>query len=360
MRQVHAIPPPTDRPARGCPVLLLPMNLLCLAMVPLALLPGMLRAASAPSPATTAPPPPAASSQSGGFVFSLLPKSLQKNPRLDFNIFTEMTPEGRAVAAPTQEKPAYYVAQAGGVYQGGIGSEGAFKSPPLEKLEQMMQKSLAEGGYLPGEPAGRPPTVAIVYHWGAHSFHPPEDVREENGVGSPPLPEVVVRKALLDRALLLGGAKFAREVVRAMEQVDRKATLQRSFVPPDGGDFMGSVGDMMPDPFEQLRARSPEMERLVVELFSSSFFVIASAYNYDALAKGQRRLLWRTKLTVNSLGVNMLETIPLLIATGGPYFGRETVDPVVIAKRVSRSGKVEVGTPTVVPDKPAPANAPGP
>ena len=25
---------------------------------------------------------------------------------------------------------------------------------------------------------------------------------------------------------------------------------------PEGGDFMGSVGDMLPDPFEQLRNRS--------------------------------------------------------------------------------------------------------
>ena len=31
------------------------------------------------------------------------------------------------------------------------------------------------------------------------------------------------------------------------------------FIAPEGGDFMGGVGDMLPDPFEQLRNRTPEL-----------------------------------------------------------------------------------------------------
>jgi len=45
------------------------------------------------------------------------------------------------------------------------------------------------------------------------------------------------------------------------------------------------------------------MARWSTSCSASSFFVVASAYDYDALAKGQRRLLWRTKMTVNALGV---------------------------------------------------------
>lgn len=294
--------------------------------------------------------------KSGGFVFSLLPKSLQKNPRLEFNIITEMTAEGRKLTPPTRETPAYYVSQAGGAYAGGVGAEHGIKAPPLEKLQQMMEKALADGGYFPGDGAAKLPSVAVIYHWGSHSFQPPAEVTDDTGAPLEQVPESVLRKALLDRALLLGGAKFAREVLRAMEQVDQKASMQRSFVAAPGSDVGGSVGDMMRDPFDELRSRSPEMERLVDELFSSSFFVVASAYDYAALAKGQRRLLWRTKMTVNSLGVNMTETIPPLIASAGPYLGRETKEPVVLAKRISREGKVEMGIPTVVPDKPATSN----
>jgi len=160
---------------------------------------------------------------------------------------------------------------------------------------------------------------------------------------------------LLERAGLLGGAKFVREVADAMEQVDQKAGLQRAFVAPEGGDFMGSVGDMLPDPFDRLRTRSVEMERLVDELFSSSYFVVASAYDYAAMAKGQRLLLWRTKMTVNSLGVNMAESVPPLIASAAPYFGKEMKDPVVVTKKLQRGGRVDVGTPVVVPEPAPPA-----
>ncbi|MEO7412770.1 MAG: hypothetical protein ABIZ81_05385 [Opitutaceae bacterium] len=329
----------------------------------IALLPAALFAAGSP-PVTTLSkePAPKAPKSEGGFVFSLLPKSLQRNPRLSFNVFTEMTAEGRKVPKPTPKQPAYYIAQAGGVYNGGVGAEYSTKAPPVEKLEQLMKNSLAEGGYLPADDASHPPTLVIIYHWGSHSFQPPQDTEgvdaDGNAVVTPAMPEIVLRKALLDRAMLLGGVKFTQDVSAAMGQVDQKAALQRNFTPVEGSDFGGSVGDMLPDPFEQLRNRSVEYDRMIDELFSSSFFVVASAYDYAALVKGQRRVLWRTKLTVNSLGVNMLETVPALIATGGAYFGRETETPVVINKRVSRDGRVEVGTPTVVPDPVAPATSP--
>lgn len=277
----------------------------------------------------------------GGFVFSLFPKSLQKNPRLEFNIMTEMTAEGRKVMPPTKQNPVYYVAQAGGPFNAGVGADYDVKPPPPEKLQLMMERALAEGGYLPTDGTAIPASLAVIYHWGSHSFQPPADMEGEDADGNPivtqAIPEVVLRKALLDRAMLLGGAKFTAEVARAMQELDQAVS---------------QIGN----PFDRLRTRSPDMERLVDELFSSSFFVVASAYDYAALAKGQRRLLWRTKMTVNALGVNMVESIPPLIASAGPYMGRETKDPVVLAKRISREGKVEVGTPTVVQD-PSPTGA---
>jgi hypothetical protein len=329
------------------------MNFLCRGVLSLGVFAAAVVSSPVASQAEEAKPV-----KSGGFVFSLMPKSLQKNPRLEFNIMTEMTAEGRKVTPPTPQAPAYYISQAGGAYNGGVGAEHNLKAPPVEKLQQMMEKSLADGGYFPADGAAKPPSVAIIYHWGSHSFHPPSEVTDDTGAPVEQVPEVVLRKALLDRAMLLGGIKFAKEVSRAMEQVDQKASMQRSFVPAPGSDIGGSVADMMRDPFDELRTRSADMDRLVDELFSSSFFVVASAYDYAALAKGQRRLLWRTKMTVNSLGVNMTESIPPLIASAGAYLGRETKDPVVLAKRISREGKVEMGTPTVVPDTKAPPAKP--
>ncbi len=305
---------------------------------------GLLHGAE--KPAAAAP-----KAKGGGFVFSLLPKSFQRNPRLDFNILTEMSEAGRRAPVPTADNPMFYVAQAGRMLNTGVGAEG-LKGPPREQIERLMHRALAAGGYRPSEGATQPPALVVVYNWGSSSFQPPEDASDAEGNGNVPVPEMELRKALLDRAMLLGGRKFQREVSDAMVQVDQKAAMTRVFAAPEGGDFMGSVGGMMRDPFDELRTRDAERERLVDELFSSSFFVVASAYDHDEMAKGRRVLLWRTKMTVNSLGVSIEESMPPLIVSAGPYLGRETKSPVVVTKRLDRSaGRVEIGEAIVVEDR---------
>ena len=294
-------------------------------------------------------------------VFSLLPKALQKHPRMEFNVVTEFTREGRKREVPSQQTPVYYVAQTGQVYNGGLmGPNGDLDSIATDQLQAMMRRSLAENGYREIASRSDAPTVAIIYQFGSYAFNPPATsdttaaLASEDDSALPPAPslqvgppELDIRRALLNRASLLGGHKFELLVADAMERVDQKAVLERVFTAPDGaGDFMGSVGQLLPEPFERLRARSAAMERLVDELFSSSYFVIATAYDLKALGQGERRLLWRTKMTVNSFGLNMAESLPPLIATAAPYLGRETREPVLLTKRLSRDGNVQIGAPT--------------
>lgn len=294
-------------------------------------------------------------------VFSLWPKAFQKHPRMEFNVVTEFTREGRARETPTAQSPVYYVAQTGSVYNGGLmGPNGNLDAITTEQLQTLMRRSLAENGYREIATRADTPTVAIIYQFGSYAFNPPapaETAARASEDDVAPLasatlqagpPELDIRRALLNRAALLGGRKFELLVADAMERVDQKAVLERVFTAPDGGeDFMGSVGQLLPEPFERLRARSAAMERLVDELFSSSYFVIASAYDVKALGKGERRLLWRTKMTVNSFGLNMAESLPPLIATAAPYLGRETREPVLLTKRLDRAGNVQVGAPTI-------------
>jgi hypothetical protein len=112
-------------------------------------------------------------------------------------------------------------------------------------------------------------------------------------------------------------------------------------------------------PFNLFVNANSKLFDLVEESFSSCYFVIASAYDYPAMRKGNRLLLWRTKMTVNSLGVSMTETLFPLITNAGPYFGRAMSEAATITKRISREGRVEIGTPVVVPDS-APPEPAGP
>ena len=80
---------------------------------------------------------------------------------------------------------------------------------------------------------------------------------------------------------------------------------------------------------------------------------IAHRYEHDrehdwAALERFADLATRSGLTVSADGVSQVQTLPTLIATGGPFFGREMSEPEILAKRPVPAGTVEVGVPTVV------------
>ena len=56
---------------------------------------------------TTTNPSQPAKKESSDWVFSILPKSLQKNPRLELTVITEMTDAGKSWPPVSAGKPAY-------------------------------------------------------------------------------------------------------------------------------------------------------------------------------------------------------------------------------------------------------------
>lgn len=270
-------------------------------------------------------------SRAGEFVFSLLPKAFQKNPLVNMSVITEMTQEGKMLAAPTAEYPGFYVAQAGGIrVEGRSESE---TPPPTAEIERIIQRSLATTHYHP-TPAGRTPQYVVVYHWGAHNLL-------EQGFPN------LGHKNLISRAALAGGKKFADEFARVVQEED----LYR-----EAGSY-ALFGDSL-SPLRLFREKSAHHRELVEQASAACYYVAVSAYEYATVARGRKVLLWRTKMTADSRGISMVETLPSLIATAGPYFGREMEHAATPMRRIPRQGRVEVGTPQVVPDTPATAVPP--
>ena len=54
------------------------------------------------------------------------------------------------------------------------------------------------------------------------------------------------------------------------------------------------------------------------------YFIIATAYDYAAATKDQKVVLWRTKMSTDSNGVSMDDSVPTLVANSGAYFGKES------------------------------------
>jgi hypothetical protein len=269
------------------------------------------------------------SDSGSAFSFSLLPKAFQSKPRIDMTVFTTLTDAGRLVAPASPEHPVYYVVYPGGFRE--LGGSYAGVHPPQEAdLERVMKKALATQGYLPATDAAHRPSVLVIFTWGMHSRLDPNTEAIS--------PEAMFQN-MIERAALVGGFGFAHRVGHAYED---RAMSQLS-----GPSFADASFNLI-DPVHRLTDDNARSEYLMDQINDDIYFVVASAYDYASVAQGKRTLLWRTNMTVNTAGVNMKETLPPLIATAAPFFGRETEGPEALQRRINRKGTVEIGNSTVV------------
>lgn len=307
----------------------------------------------AAEPDVTAPTkvPKKASSE---WVFELLPKSMQKNPRLDLTVITEMTEAGKKLPPVSAQEPAYFELFSPGPKHLGH-SQGNEVTLKPDEIDRLLQRSLAINGYLPASPPALPPTLLIIYTWGSHSLLTEGD--DEN----PVLSGNQVARNLLDRAALVGGEKFAKNLLDLFTQADAMSLASSARTAPGSEPVITpALADFM-NPVSMFKRASAKNEFLVDQAASNVYYVVASAYDHRSVTEKKRLLLWRTRMTVAAQGVSQVQTLPTLVLSAAPYFGREMTEPEVLSKRAIREGTVEVGTPTVVepiPTPPSPKVAP--
>lgn len=243
------------------------------------------------------PRPPDAVVEDRGFHLDLLPKAFTSNPTIEMTVYSEQTDYGRTLPEASPQNPVYYVAHSSGFHPMGavVGGE----HPPMpEELEQIFRRTLTERGYLPASDQGHPPALMLNYFWGSHAALDQEmalmfrELHEQN---------------TLERALLVGGRAYARELQQEMEfgRTILGVGLKRDF--------------------------------LRYQAAHDLYYVVVSAYDFASVASGERKLAWRTTLTVNAQGVSMRETLPPLIFSGGYYFGRDSGEPVAIRRDLQRA-----------------------
>ncbi len=306
----------------------------------------------------------AADDDASHHTFSLLPKSFQKNPDVRLSVITEMTIDGGKVPEASAARPMYYLAHAIGYHDEGQGFAEKKVIPP-EQLQQKLQAALAEDHYLPADSA-HPARVVMFFSWGsANKIDNRTDafldagpaptasedangnvaVSDSGGSAYFELPNDIMsadkatRDNFMARARLVGGVKFAHAVLEALQAEDAFRL--------DGYRVIGLR------PLELLQERNPTYRQLLEQCMDDCYYVVASAYDAYAMAHGQRRLLWQTKMSTNSQGVSMAETLPALIRNGAPYFAHAMAQPAVLRGNLLWEGHVDVGPATVMPDQSA-------
>lgn len=286
---------------------------------------------SQPGPAKAREP----EKQKSYFFASLLPKAFQSHPLLAIAVITEMTEEGKKRPLPTESNPSYYYCDYRYHEEGHAPTETEKNS--LANLKKLVQGALANNHYLPANKE-HPAELILFMIWGVHAKlelgDPSHPVYTPSDDGSAPTItdfeqgfEDVGHRNLLSRAQLVGGTKFAKELEQALKDKDR--------------NIMG--GPFTLDPVYRFTIKNDLNQNLMEQVLDDCYYVVISAYDGASLVQGQKKLLWRTKLSTPAQGVSLLETTPALIASGGPYFGRDTNGPTVVDKRINRQGTVGMG-----------------
>jgi hypothetical protein len=263
---------------------------------------------------------------------SLIPRVFQSNPHFDVMIVTELTAAGRKIPAASRAHPVFYTGKDGG--QTSVGDlVGGDTAPKPGDLANLLTKSLRAGGFLPSD-AGHPPTLYIYYRWG--TFNKLSDVDQGAGqITAPgvtnvngPMDDMQVRN-LMVRASLVGGTRFAVEWSQALET----------------------------NTFSTWENRSARNEYLVATARDNLYFIIATACDYQAAVQGKVVVLWQTRISTDSRGVSMDETLPQMAASAASYIGHETDGPVKLDRPTVKDGRVDIGEPVVVREE-LPSDAP--
>lgn len=286
-------------------------------------------------------PAPPAEFKEPKWVFSLLPKSMQKDPRLDYTVITEMTPAGRKLPKVTPESPAYYELFSAGYRQLGD-APGDERTLTAEQMEPLLVKSLHHNGYLPAKRPEHEPSLLILYTWGSHNRLVEGD--EEN----PSISSDRMAKNLLERAALVGGDGFARELLKLMKDADTQQAAAGVPTPPGGQPVFDPGMLQFANPVSLFRSKSVRNAFLLDQTSDSVYYLVASAYDYRSAGTPKKVLLWRTRMTVSTQGVSQPQTLPVLVQAGSVYFGRDMKESAILSKRTVREGTVEIGAPTVI------------
>lgn len=83
-------------------------------------------------------------------------------------------------------------------------------------------------------------------------------------------------------------------------------------------------------------------------------YIFIVAFDMEAMAKKkEKKMLWRTRISIPSIRHSLPDSLGVMLTSAAPFLGRELAAPVFIGEADRRKAEVQMGTPYVVPEKPA-------
>jgi hypothetical protein len=214
---------------------------------------------------------------------------------------------------PAPGKPVYYLLLGSAERTLGAAIAGE-PQPKREELEAEVARVLAAQGFLRTKLGGPMPQLGIVVTWGNANLMI-DDFEETDDAGNTSTSSVVYNRREI--AQLVGAHQANRQMLSGSEAED--------------------IND------------AARQDRL---------YVFVGAFDVQALAKKQKKVMWTTRISIESRRTSLPESLKVMLASAGPYFGKSTEKPVFIDDALRKKAEVHIGEATVVPDAPAAPPAP--
>lgn len=223
---------------------------------------------------------------------------------------TDMTPAGRQFRPATRDHPVYYAAVSAGYHDFG-GYIAGDRPVSRELVNRTVMTVLAKQGYLPAT-HDHQPDVIIVWTWGT--------LYAEWFPGAVGLPWQVNE---LRMRWFLGGAKLG------LVDRDHAAFPELTLAP-------------------ELHFAGGNAQALLDTARDDLYVAAVSAYDARLKEPTRATLLWNTRISAPSRGFWLPDALPAMLAIGGPFFGRETPQPVWIRASDKFKPNIHIGDLKVV------------
>jgi hypothetical protein len=173
------------------------------------------------------------------------------------------------------------------------------KMPNPEDVQKILVDALAKQGFIQTQIGGPRPSAVLLFSWGSAVPSIFESTETNSETGESTTSSDMMNKRQM--AALVGAGKASQQLL------------------------LSSEADALNDAMNNDR-----------------LYIFVAALDADALAKKQKKLLWRTRISIDARRQSLPERVGLMVDMAAPFFGKdhdmpEFVDP------IDRKGKVSIG-----------------
>jgi len=230
----------------------------------------------------------------------------------DVLVVADVLADDSSSVTPTPAKPIYYVIL-GGMERDLGASIAGLPSVDLAMIRTQLVSALAGRSFIETKLGGPVPRLALVVSWGYANLDT-IDVDETNtdDSGESTTSTTTYTMNAREKARLIGWDKAERHLMSSSEADELNSAYR-----------------------------------------DDRLYIVIAALDAAALQKKQKKLLWRTRISIDALREDLPSNLGMMIADAAPYFARDIDRPVTINDDVRRAN-VKLGELKFLDETPTP------